>query len=53
MAHVYKWLSAFAENHGRKHMVEYRVRTLRSLKSEGACFGGFRRRNEGKLAEAS
>ena len=50
-------LSAFAEDHGRKAVDECEGRTLRSSKSEGGCFGGFRRRNEGyhgrKPVEAS
>ena len=40
-------LSAFAEGQGRKAVDEWDRRTLRSSKSEGRCFGGFRRRNEG------
>ncbi len=40
-------LSAFAEDHGRKSMDECARGTLRSSESEGGCFGGLRRRNEG------
>ncbi len=51
------FLSAFAENHGRKPMDEMTRWTRRSSESEGGCFGGFRRRNEGnpwrQPAEAS
>jgi len=50
-------LSAFAEDHGREPRDECDGRTLRSSKSEGGCFGGFRRRKEGyhgcKPVEAS
>ncbi len=50
-------LSAFAEDHGRKSMDECGRGTLRSSESEGGCFGGLRRRNEGyhgrKPVEAS
>ena len=50
------FLSAFAEDHGRKPVDECDGRTYRSL-GEGRCFGGFRRRNEGyhecKPVEAS
>ncbi|QQG46194.1 MAG: glycosyltransferase family 39 protein [Candidatus Niyogibacteria bacterium] len=50
-------LSAFAEDHGCKAVDECEGRTLRSSESEGGCFGGFRRRNEGyhgrKPVEAS
>ena len=41
------FLSAFAEDQGRKAVDEWDRRTLRSSKSEGGCFGGFRRINEG------
>ena len=51
------FLSAFAEDHGRKPMVESDGGTLRSSKSEGGCFGGYRRRKDGyhgcKPVEAS
>ncbi len=40
-------LSAFAEDRGHQLVNECEERTLRSSKSEGGCFGGFRRRNEG------
>ena len=50
-------LSAFAEDHSRKPIDECDGRILRSSRSEGGCFGGFRRGNEGyhgrKLVEAS
>ena len=50
-------LSAFAEDYGRKSMDECARGTLRSSESEGGCFGGLRRRNEGyhgrKPVEAS
>jgi len=50
-------LSAFAEDHGCKPGEGYAWWTLRSSKSEGGCFGGFRRRDEGdhghKAVEAS
>jgi hypothetical protein len=44
---IHNVLSAFAEDHGRKPMDECDSQTLRSSKSEGGCFGGFRRRKEG------
>ena len=51
------FLSAFAEDHGCKPMDECARGTLRSSESEGGCFGGLRRRNEGyhgrKPVEAS
>ena len=40
-------LSAFAEDRGCEHGDECVGRTIRSSESEGGCFGGFRRRNEG------
>jgi len=50
-------LSAFAEDYGRRPMDECDGWTVRSSKSEGGCFGGFRRRKEGyhgcKPVEAS
>ncbi len=57
MAEMNTGLSAFAEDHGCEPMDGCDRRTLRSLKSEGGCFGGFRRRDEGyhgrKPVEAS
>jgi hypothetical protein len=58
MHHHYPWskhqkfaayfvLSAFAEDHGRESMDECARGTLRSSESEGGCFGGLHRRNEG------